>query len=98
MNSTFWGLPVEVWVGLCLAVAAFYTMLWPRPLRGEQRSLWTASVLRWGHALVWVLLAAAFLAYRFFGLLPAQLLGLSGLALYIVFMATLLRRRAKPRA
>jgi hypothetical protein len=98
MESTLWGLPVEVWVGLCLAVAAFYTVLWPRPLPGEHRSPWTAFVLRWGHALVWVLLAAALLVYRFWDPLPAQLLGLSGLALYILFMATLLRRRAKPRA
>ena len=97
MNSTFWGLPVEVWMGLCLAVTGFYAVLWPRPMPGERRSLWTGFILRWGHALVWLLLAAALLAYRFFGLLPAQILGLAGLALYILFMATLVGRRFKPR-
>jgi drug/metabolite transporter (DMT)-like permease len=97
MNSTFWGQPVEMWVGLCLAVAAFYTILWPRPMPGEQRSPWTGFLLRWGHALVWALLAAALLAYRYIGLLPAQVLGLAGLILYVLFMATLLRRRPKPR-
>jgi len=97
MNSTFWGLPVEGWVGLCLAVAGFYWVVWPRPTPDERRSVWTGFILRWGHALVWVLLAAALLAYRFVGLLTAQVLGLAGLALYILFMTTLIGRRFKPR-
>ena len=97
MNSTFWGLPVEVWVGLCLVVAGIYGVIWPRPTPGEQRSPWTAFILRWGHTLVWVLLAAALLAYRFVGLLPAQVLGLSGAALYVLFMATIISSRFKPR-
>jgi hypothetical protein len=97
MNSTFWGLPVEVWVGLCLVVAGFYGVIWPRPTPGEQRSPWAAFILRWGHALVWVLLAAALLAYRFVGLLPAQVLGLSGAALYVLFMVTIISSRFKPR-
>ena len=98
MHSTFWGLPVEVWVGLCLVVAGFYGVIWPRPMPGEHRSLWIKIFLRWGHTLVWVLLAVALLAYRYVGLLPAQLLGIGGGALYILFMATLIGRRFRPPA
>ena len=32
-------------------------MLWPRPKQGVQRTFWRHLMLRWSHALVWLLLA-----------------------------------------
>jgi hypothetical protein len=45
---------------LCLVVAAIYLAVWPRPSRASgalARPPWRQFVLRWFHALVWVLLA-----------------------------------------
>ncbi|MBG0814554.1 hypothetical protein [Planomonospora sp. ID82291] len=51
--------PVQVWGALCLVLAVVWFFVWPqRDVEGLHY-----LVLRWGHALVWLLLAlAAFLA------------------------------------
>lgn len=93
MSNTFFGLPVEVWAAICLGVAAFYTMLWPRPVPGRVRPPLTAFILRWLHALTWVALALAALAVKYAGWTVAQVLALTGLACYIIFIVFLIRER-----
>jgi hypothetical protein len=73
--------------GLCLVVATVYTVVWPRPLRGIHRPVWQHLLLRWGHALVWLLLAGSF-ALRAAGQEgEANLLALAGGLLYVLFIA-----------
>ncbi len=56
MGTTFWIIAGVV----ALAVAAFNFLLWPaRRLRDDDGRL-RRLVLRWGHTLVWLLLAVAF--------------------------------------
>ena len=60
MASVFLAVPVAVWGSVCLVLAVVDTVLWPRPGRhSPPRPSWRSVVLRWGHALVWALLAGA---------------------------------------
>ena len=97
MQQHPFGLPVELWVGLCLPLAGFYGVVWPRPTPGEQRSLWTGFVLRWGHALVWVLLARRCSPIALSACSPPKCWGYPELALYVLFMVTIISSRFKPR-
>ena len=52
------GVPWVVWACVCLALAVLFAFLWPAE---QGRAVGGAAyfVLRWGHALVWLLLSAA---------------------------------------
>ncbi len=81
---------------LCLLVAAIYVVVWPRSLVAAAHSSWNRVVLRWFHALVWVLLAGSFYVrgeYVSGGRGVANLLALSALVSYAIFMVTLIRAR-----
>jgi hypothetical protein len=71
-----------------------WTVWWPRDRVGAAQGV-RFVILRWFHALTWLLLAiAAFLA----GLNPvasgaARLIAFCGLIVYLVFMATLVTSR-----
>ena len=82
---------------LCMAVAVAYYNFWPRPPRTATtpRTRWQHFVLRWFHALTWLLLALASLALKFMGIDPARVLGLLGLTTYLIFMAVFVRERLK---
>jgi hypothetical protein len=84
------------WAGLCLAVAAVWVFVVPRPQLAGATG-WRRFLLRWGHALVWLLLALSF------GLRAA---GQSGLAdpvaaagglTYVAFLGALVISRAASR-
>lgn len=90
------GLPLYVWGLACLALAIVWVIFWP-----HDRLTTTGGVqfviLRWFHALTWLLLAiAAFVAY--FDLLggrgSARLIAFAALIVYLIFMATLVRSRS----
>jgi hypothetical protein len=54
------GAPWLAWGGVCLVVAVVYSVVWPRPKQPvSMRPLWRHLVLRWAHALVWLLLAGS---------------------------------------
>ena len=93
MSDTFFGLPAEVWAAICLDIATFYTILWPRPVPGRVRPPMTAFILRWFHALTWVALALAALSVKYVGWTPAQVLALASVAAYITFIVFLIRER-----
>lgn len=54
----FLGVPLWIWAIVCLLLAGLYTVKWPRPT-SAYRPPWVNVVMRWFHALVWVLMAAA---------------------------------------
>jgi hypothetical protein len=93
--TTLFGLPWYVWGLLCLAIAAVYLAVWPRPSYksgAPARPPWRQFVLRWFHSLVWVLLALACFVQSGQiaggGAVGGALAVLAGL-LYLVFMAAL---------
>jgi hypothetical protein len=87
MIRGFLNLPWFVWAGLALLVAVVYAYVWP------QKAAIAASgfrffILRWGHALTWILLATNFLLR---GISPswngaANLLALAGGVFYALFL------------
>lgn len=60
MNAGFFGLPWFAWAGISLAVAILYWFVWPQK-KAAQTSGLRYFIVRYGHALVWLLLALNFL-------------------------------------
>ena len=86
MRPGFLGLPWLLWAGLALVVAVIFTLVWPSD-RVAVAGGWRFFLLRWAHALVWVLLAVSF-AFRGFGIKgAADGAGLLALLTYLAFMA-----------
>ncbi|MFN8500454.1 hypothetical protein [Kouleothrix sp.] len=92
MEAKFLGLPIAVWGGLCLVVAAVFVVVWPKDRVADAGAL-RLFVVRWFHALVWVFLAAScFLRMRpeLGGL--ANRVAFAALITYLIFMASLFVR------
>ncbi len=88
MNE-FLGQPFILWTGVCLAIAGIYLFVWPKLKAGLVRPPWLNFVLRWFHTLVWVLLAAACLAWdRGYPSLGGPL-ALAAMLCYGIFLASL---------
>ncbi len=102
MTSPLFGMPWPVLGGLCLVVAAIYTVVWPRPRdpTARARPAWRHLVLRWCHALVWLLLALSCFvrpARSLGGSATANVLELLALVAYVIFLATAVVDRAARR-
>ena len=101
MNSALLGLPWILWGLLALLVAGVFAEVWPRTAGSERpRPVWRHLVLRWFHALVWVLLALSCFVRA--DLMPggssaANVAALLGLASYAVFLGTLAMDRRSGR-
>lgn len=88
MIKGFLNLPWFAWAALALVVAVVYSFVWP------QKALTSGSdfrffIIRWGHALTWLLLAINFVLR---GISPslngaANLIALAGAGMYILFIA-----------
>ncbi len=91
LRNKLLGVPLVVWGGVCLAVALLWVLVWPSDRIAVASGL-RFVILRWFHALTWLLLAgAAFLAAsRDSGAGKAKSVALLALAVYLVFMATLI--------
>ncbi len=100
LNNTLFGIPLLFWGLGCLAVAVAYYRLWPQPSpkRTQPRSQFQHLVLRYGHTLVWLLLAGGcFLAGA--GFVPTGLaLAFLSLPVYILFLVMLLQDRQRELA
>jgi cytochrome b561 len=100
LNNTLFGIPLLFWGFGCLAVAVAYYRLWPQPSpkRTQPRSRLQHLVLRYGHMLVWLLLAGGcFLAGA--GLAPIGLsLAFFSLPVYILFLVMLVQDRQRELA
>lgn len=88
MIQGFLNLPYFAWTAIALVIAVIFVYIWPR------KAVTTTTgfryfVIRWGHALTWILLAINF-ALR--GIDPslnsaANLIAAAGGAIYLLFMA-----------
>ena len=54
MASSFLGLPELAWGGACLVLSLLSLVLWPSRVKATGLA---SPVVRWGHSLVWALLA-----------------------------------------
>lgn len=89
MIKGFLNLPWFVWAGLAQSVAVAYSFVWPQKA-GTAAFGFRFFILRWGHALTWVLPSINFLLR---GISPsfdgvANILALAGGIMYILFMLT----------
>lgn len=87
MIKGFLNLPWFVWAGLALVVAVIYAFVWPQKAASVATGF-RFFILRWGHALTWILLAVNFLLR---GLSPslnnlANIVALAGGLMYGLFM------------
>ena len=89
-------LNIPWWVyGLgAMLIALVWVFVWPAERATGELSSLRYFFLRWGHALVWLLLAVSFFLR---GFLPdasaaANLIALAALGVYIGFLAALIRR------
>jgi hypothetical protein len=87
MDVKFWGLPLPVWGGLCLALAVLFIFLWPA---NKQVSGVPYLILRWAHALVWMVLAVSCFVRAW---IPrsagtANVLAFLALPVYLIFVFT----------
>ena len=100
LGSTLFGIPLLFWGFGCLAVAVAYYRLWPQPSpkRSTPRTGFQHFVLRYGHTLVWLLLAGGCFGAGA-GFVPFGLtLAFASLPVYIVFLVMLLQDRQRELA
>jgi len=89
--------PWLIWGGICLVVAATYTVVRPSPRQpAAVHAEWRRPVLRWAHALVWLGLAGScFLRITDWSGAEAGANGMALLALplYAIFLVALVTDR-----
>lgn len=83
------GVPLAVWGGLCLVLTGVWVFVWPRQaaLAGVR-----FIIVRWFHALTWLLLAVAAFVAGFDilgGVQTAKPIAFLSLLVYLVFIGTL---------
>jgi hypothetical protein len=95
MSPRFLGLPMFIWGFICLAIAIVWVVIWPQE-RTTSIGDWRYLVLRWFHALTWLLLATASFVVSLqptTGQGIARLVALLGLLVYVIFMVTFIGSR-----
>ncbi|HKJ32580.1 MAG TPA: hypothetical protein VKA34_12170 [Balneolales bacterium] len=98
MNHPFLDIPWTFWGALCVIIGMVYTLLWPRAVKGVQRSRLQHLVIRWFHSIVWYLLAAAcFIRTNPENNTLSNKLALLGLLFYLIFIGTLIYERYQLR-
>lgn len=91
MEASFFGFSWIVWGGLCWVIALVYSIIWPKHRIGEQKiSAFRYFILRWFHAIVWVLLGISCFIRMFHvsELLP-NLIGLFAFSLFVTFLVVM---------
>lgn len=87
MIKGFLNLPWFAWALLATVIALIYAFVWPQKA-AEMASGFRFVIIRWGHALVWLLLATNFVLR---GISPslngiANVIALAGGFVYFLFM------------
>jgi len=87
MIRGFFGLPWFLWAVLALVIAVIYSFVWPRKTATGMTGI-RLFIIRWGHALIWVLLTINFVLR---GIDPAlnstaNIFALIGGLMYVLFM------------
>ncbi|MDX9727457.1 MAG: hypothetical protein RBT38_13840 [Bacteroidales bacterium] len=88
-RKTMWGVSYLVWTLVCLAIALVYYFILPKTARSPLLKNPARLILRYSHSLVWLLLAGAALLAHTGHVRVGKLAALAGLAVYIIFMSTL---------
>jgi len=97
VDEKFLGIPFALWGAVCLLLSFVWGIFWPSD-KAVPGHILRFMILRWGHALVWLLLAiSAFLAgYGLLGgMQTARVLAQLSLGVYLVFMVTLVMARKR---
>ncbi len=84
-----WGVSYLVWTLVCVVIAMVYFFVLPKTARSPLLKKPASLILRYAHSLVWLLLAGAALLAHTGYLRVGKLAALAGLAVYIIFMGTL---------
>ncbi|MEZ4866635.1 MAG: hypothetical protein R3C14_35275 [Caldilineaceae bacterium] len=90
MESDLLGIRLTFWAIPCLMMTVLWLYLWPRDRMPAQVNL-RYLILRWFHALTWLLLTLATLTAGLGilgGATTGKVLGLLGLAAYLLFLYT----------
>ena len=92
------GVPATIWGILCLVLTGVWLIVWPADRAPAAEGL-RYFILRWFHAVVWLLLALAAFVYglnRLGGAQTARYLALASLGVYLIFMLTFITSKAAP--
>jgi hypothetical protein len=98
MNTKLLGVPLPILGIACLLLTMVWIFVWPRD-RATHSALLPYIILRWFHALTWLLLAvAAFVAsYNILGGINlAKPIALLSLIVYLIFMVTFTTSKPSP--
>ena len=88
MDVNFLGVPMFAWSALCLFVAIVFTAMWPADKAAQASGLqW--SLLRWGHAMVWLLLSLSCFVRGLGQEGSANMIALLAGLIYLAFIYTL---------
>ena len=87
MIKGFLNIPYFIWAALALGIAGIFTHVWPHQAVTVTTGL-RYFIIRWGHALTWILLAVSFFLR---GIGPelnggASFFALAGGVMYLLFM------------
>ena len=89
MKTKLWGVPLVVWGVICLALAILWIVVWPSDKAVAEDGL-RFFILRWFHALTWLLLALSALIAAFNrlgGVRTAKVMAYLSLPVYLIFLA-----------
>jgi hypothetical protein len=88
MIKGFFNLPWLVWAGAAFLVAVVYFFVWPHKT-GATTTGFRFFVIRWGHALTWLLLTINFILRGSSPSLSgiANIIALFGALMYVLFIA-----------
>jgi len=95
MDNTLFGIPLTILGFICLGLAAPWLFFWPVPNPNDPpRPAWRHFVLRWFHALVWILLALAFFIASPQTAWLAGALGILAVVFFVTFIVTIVIDRS----
>jgi len=95
MDAKLFGVPLILWGVLCIVLTIVWVSVWPSEKVAATNEV-RYFILRWFHALTWLLLAvAAFLtAFNWLGgAATARMVALLSLIAYLIFMGTFVTAR-----
>jgi hypothetical protein len=95
LESKLWGVPHIIWGGVCLVLTIIWVVVWPSD-KVIPSDVLRFLILRWFHALTWLLLAlAAFIAaFKLFGGGgAARFVAFLSLPVYLIFLITFITSR-----
>jgi hypothetical protein len=91
MEANFFGFSWIVWRGLCWVIALVYSFIWPKHRIGAQKiSTFRYFILRWFHAIVWILLGiSCFIRIFPMAELLPNLIAVFAFGLYVIFLVVM---------